>query len=196
MKKAVFAMIRWMKSFVAFQLICGSLIYAQEAVPTAVTEAAQNGAAVVPESVQPTAVAEAAAPAVSTLNSGDQAWMLACAAFVLLMTPGLAFFYGGLVGRKNILSILMQCFMSMSVVTVLWVVVGYSIAFSGTEIAGGFCGDPMTHFLLNGVATDASFEPVAGVKLGLSQQMFMVFQMMFAIITPALIVGAFAERMK
>jgi Amt family ammonium transporter len=199
MKKAVFAMIRWMKSFLAFQLICGSLLYAQdqEAVPQTVTEAVQNAASVIPEFVSsPTPLAEAAAPAVSTLNSGDQAWMLACAAFVLLMTPGLAFFYGGLVGRKNILSILMQCFMSMSVVTVLWVVVGYSIAFSGTEIAGGFCGDPMTHFLLKDVKTDASFEPVAGVKLGLSQQMFMVFQMMFAIITPALIVGAFAERMK
>lgn len=193
MEKAVFAMIRWMKSFVVFQLICGSLLYAQEAVP----ETPQDVAAVVPQSVESTAaVVEAAAPAVSTLNSGDQAWMLACAAFVLLMTPGLAFFYGGLVGRKNILSILMQCFMSMSVVTVLWVLVGYSIAFSGNEIAGGFCGNPMTHFLLNGVATDASFEPVTGVKLGLSQQMFMVFQMMFAIITPALIVGAFAERMK
>jgi Amt family ammonium transporter len=197
MEKAVFAMIRWMKSFLAFQLICGSLVYAQEAVPAAVTEAAQDAAAVVTESVvSPIAVAEAPAPAVSTLNSGDQAWMLACAAFVLLMTPGLAFFYGGLVGRKNILSILMQCFMSMAVVTVLWVLVGYSIAFSGTEIGGGFCGDPMTHFLLKDVKTDASFEPVAGVKLGLSQQTFMVFQMMFAIITPALIVGAFAERMK
>jgi Amt family ammonium transporter len=191
MKKAVFAMIRWMKSFVAFQLICGSLVYAQEAVPAAVTEAVQDAAALVPESVvSTTAVAEAAAPAVSTLNSGDQAWMLACSAFVLLMTPGLAFFYGGLVGRKNILSILMQCFMSMAVVTVLWVLVGYSIAFSGTEIGGGFFGDPMTHFLLKDVKTDASFEPVAGVKLGLSQQTFMVFQMMFAIITPALIVGA------
>jgi len=139
--------------------------------------------------------APAAAPA-STLNTGDQAWLLASSAMVLLMTPGLAFFYGGLVGRKNVLSILMQCFMCMGVVTVLWVLVGYSIAFSGTEVGGGFCGNPMTHFLLNGVATDASFEPVTGVKLGISQQTFMVFQMMFAIITPGLIIGAFAERMK
>jgi len=84
----------------------------------------------------------------------------------------------------------------MGVVTVLWVLVGYSIAFSGEEVGGGFCGNPMTHFLLNGVATDASFEPVTGVKLGISQQTFMVFHMMFAIITPGLIIGAFAERMK
>jgi len=174
-------MIRWLKTVACFCLLSGGLMFAQDAAaPSApVVEAPP-----------------AAAPAVSTLNSGDQAWMLACAAMVLLMTPGLAFFYGGLVGRKNILSILMQCFMSMAVVTVLWVLVGYSIAFSGTEVGGGFCGSPTTHFLLNGVATDQSFEPVTGVKLGLSQQMFMVFQMMFAIITPALIVGAFAERMK
>ena len=146
-----------------------------------------------------TAVTDAAAPVAappSTLNSGDQAWMLASSAFVLLMTPGLAFFYGGLVGRKNVLSILMQCFMCMGIVTVLWVVVGYSIAFSPDDFAGGFCGQPMTHFMLNGVATDASFEPVKGFRLGLSQQTFMVFQMMFAIITPALMIGAFAERMK
>ena len=144
-----------------------------------------------------TAVTDAAAPVAappSTLNSGDQAWMLASSAFVLLMTPGLAFFYGGLVGRKNVLSILMQCFMCMGIVTVLWVVVGYSIAFSPDDFAGGFCGQPMTHFMLNGVATDASFEPVKGFRLGLSQQTFMVFQMMFAIITPALMIGAFAER--
>ncbi len=189
-------MIRWLKSFVAFQLLCSGLLFAQDAA----TEAVATPQAPVAESPGPlTPVAETApAPtaATSTLNSGDQAWMLASAALVLFMTPGLAFFYGGLVGRKNVLSILMQCFMCMAVVTVLWVLVGYSIAFSGSEIGGGFCGNPMTHFLLNGVATDASFEPVTGVKLGLSQQTFMVFQMMFAIITPALMVGAFAERMK
>jgi len=190
-------MIRWLKSFVAFQLLCSGLLFAQDAATEAVaTPQAPVTESPVPLTPNSASTAPAPTPAISTLNSGDQAWMLASAALVLFMTPGLAFFYGGLVGRKNVLSILMQCFMCMSVVTVLWVLVGYSIAFSGTEIGGGFCGNPMTHFLLNGVATDASFEPVTGVKLGLSQQTFMVFQMMFAIITPALVVGAFAERMK
>lgn len=134
-------------------------------------------------------------PAVSTLNSGDQAWVLASSAFVLLMTPGLAFFYGGLVGRKNVLSILMQCFMCMGVVTVLWVTVGYSM-FYGDDVLYGFCGNPMQHFLLQGITTTQAFQPVPNVPLGISQQTFMVFQMMFAIITPGLIIGAFAERMK
>lgn len=129
------------------------------------------------------------------LDTGDQAWLLTSCALVLLMTPGLAFFYGGLVGRKNVLSILVQCFMSMCLITLLWITVGYSLAFSGDELGGGFCGNPMTHFMAAGVEADKSL--VAGeTKLGISQQLFMVFQMMFAIITPALIVGAFAERMK
>jgi ammonium transporter, Amt family len=166
--------------------------FGQDAAATADPPAAEGSAPVAAVAAE----AEAAAAPASTLNTGDQAWLLASSALVLFMTPGLAFFYGGLVGRKNVLSILMQCFMCMGVVTVLWVLVGYSIAFSGEEVAGGFCGNPMTHFLLNGIATDASFEPVTGVKLGISQQTFMVFQMMFAIITPGLIIGAFAERMK
>ncbi len=163
--------------------------------------------ATVPEAGAAPAITVAAAPP-STLVPADQAWLLTSAALVLFMTPGLAFFYGGLVGRKNVLSILMQCFMCMSLVSLIWVTVGYSLAFSGanpsTEIAGapadevfgGFAGNPMKHFMLNGVAFDQSFEPVKDVKLGISQQLFMVFQMMFAIITPALIIGAFAERMK
>lgn len=182
-------MLKWL---LGMMLCCGigmGVSFGQEATPTADPPAADASAPVV-------AIAEAAAAPASTLNTGDQAWLLASSALVLFMTPGLAFFYGGLVGRKNVLSILMQCFMCMGVVTVLWVLVGYSIAFSGEEVGGGFCGNPMTHFLLNGIATDASFEPVTGVKLGISQQTFMVFQMMFAIITPGLIIGAFAERMK
>ena len=175
-------------SFFLLAIMCTGLI-AQEAV---VPDAPASGTAAVP-------AGEAAAltpPAISTLDKGDQAWLLASSALVLLMTPGLAFFYGGLVGRKNILSVLMQCFMCMGLVTILWITVGYSIAFSGTEIFGGFAGNPMTHFMLNGISFKDSFEPVPGVKLGISQQTFMIFQMMFAIITPALIIGAFAERMK
>ncbi len=163
--------------------------------------------AVSPDAVAASSIGAAAAPP-STLVAADQAWLLTSAALVLFMTPGLAFFYGGLVGRKNVLSILMQCFMCMSLVSLLWVTVGYSLAFSGAnpstqmegapadEVLGGFAGNPMKHFMLNGVAFDQSFEPVKDVKLGISQQLFMVFQMMFAIITPALIIGAFAERMK
>ncbi|MFN6301881.1 MAG: ammonia channel protein, partial [Planctomycetota bacterium] len=109
-------MIRWFKGVVCLFLISGGILVAQEAVP----ETPALGQAPVADSpgvVDPPAAVTAppAAPA-STLNTGDQAWMLACSAFVLLMTPGLAFFYGGLVGRKNILSILMQCFMCMAVV--------------------------------------------------------------------------------
>ncbi|HUP77198.1 MAG TPA: hypothetical protein VM260_01465, partial [Pirellula sp.] len=152
--------------------------------------------AATPEAVSPGVVMAEVTPPISTLDKGDQAWLLASSALVLLMTPGLAFFYGGLVGRKNVLSVLMQCFMCMALVTILWVTVGYSLAFSGTEIFGGFAGNPMTHFMLTGISFTDSFEPVAGVKLGISQQTFMIFQMMFAIITPALIIGAFAERMK
>jgi len=152
-------------------------------------------------------VAAVAVP-VPPLNNADQAWLLTSAALVLFMTPGLAFFYGGLVGRKNVLSILMQCFMCMALVSLIWVTVGYSMAFSGAnpstaidgtpadEVFGGFAGNPMKHLMLNGVAFDKNFEPVKDVYLGISQQTFMVFQMMFAIITPALIIGAFAERMK
>jgi ammonium transporter, Amt family len=140
--------------------------------------------------------AAAAPPAPPPLNLGDQAWMLTSCALVLLMTPGLAFFYGGLVGRKNVLSILMQCFMCMCLVTILWVVCGFSMAFSGAEIGGGFMGNPMTHLFLNGITPGDAFSPVPEYYLGISGQTFMVFQMMFAIITPGLIIGAFAERMK
>jgi ammonium transporter, Amt family len=171
--------------FFVFGLLVCNPIMGQEAGPTEATAAAPAA----PDAPAPTAAPEA-------LNTGDQAWLLASSALVLLMTPGLAFFYGGLVGRKNVLSVLMQCFMCMCLITILWVVCGYSIAFSGTEVGGGFSGDPRTHFMLNGVADDKSFVPAGEVKLGISQQTFMVFQMMFAIITPGLIIGAFAERMK
>jgi ammonium transporter, Amt family len=133
-----------------------------------------------------------AAPAV--LDKGDEAWMLASSALVLLMTPGLAFFYGGLVRRKNVLSVLMQCFLCMGIVSILWVVCGFSIAF-GPDTAGGFMGDPREFFMLNKVMPDQAWVPTEN-PITISQQTFMIFQCMFAIITPGLIVGAFAERMK
>lgn len=121
----------------------------------------------------------------AAVDSGDNAWMLVCSALVLLMTgPGLALFYGGLVRKKNVLSTMMQSFAMMAVMTVLWALYGYSLAFApGNAFVGGF-----DYVMLNGVGTEANGT--------ISHYTFMVFQLMFAIITPALISGAFAERMK
>ena len=124
------------------------------------------------------------------MNTGDTAWILACSALVLLMTPGLAFFYGGLVRRKNATATIMHSIMCMGLVGVVWVLWGYSLAF-GNDVAGlGFVGD-LQWFGLAGVSAS---EPQEGSTI--PHQVFMVFQGMFAIITPALITGAFAERIK
>ena len=122
-------------------------------------------------------------------SSADNAWMLASSALVLLMTgPGLALFYGGLVRKKNVLGTMMQSFAMMALVTILWAVVGYSLAFgSGNSFIGGF-----HHIFLRGV----TLQPEPDYAATVPQQTFMVYQLMFAIITPALISGAFAERMK
>lgn len=160
------------------------------------TEAAATETPAATAAPAPAAEAAPAPPAPGTTN-GDQAWMLTCCALVLLMTPGLAFFYGGLVGRKNILSVLMQCFLCMGVVTILWVVVGFSLAFSADDASfAGFVGNPMTHFMLKDISFTDVWQPVPTYNTAISEQTFMTFQMMFAIITPGLIVGAFAERMK
>ncbi|MFZ0340616.1 MAG: ammonium transporter [Terracidiphilus sp.] len=121
--------------------------------------------------------------------SGDNAWMLTSAALVLLMTgPGLALFYGGLVRRKNILSIMMQSFAMMGLVSILWALVGYSLAFGhGNMFIGGF-----EHVFLRGVTLTPNTDYAATIP----EQTYMIYQLMFAIITPALITGAFAERMK
>ena len=122
------------------------------------------------------------------INAGDTAWVLVSAALVMLMTPGLAFFYGGMVRRKNVLGILMQCFACLAIVSVLWVVFGYSLAFGkGNAFIGG-----LDWLMLKGVGQDVNAD-YAGTIPHLA---FMIFQAMFAIITPALIIGAFAERMK
>ncbi|MFV3331313.1 ammonium transporter [Pseudomonas sp. NY15437] len=138
---------------------------------------------------------EAAAP---VLNSGDTAWMLISSALVLLMTiPGLALFYGGMVRAKNVLSIMMQCFAITALVSILWVVYGYSLAFDtvGMEkgvvnfasFVGGFDKAFLSGLTSTGLTSAAALFP---------ESVFVMFQMTFAIITPALIVGAFAERMK
>ncbi|MFA5314644.1 MAG: ammonium transporter [Candidatus Omnitrophota bacterium] len=122
------------------------------------------------------------------MNPGDTAWVLMSSALVMLMTPGLAFFYGGMVRRKNILSILMQCFIILCVMSLQWVLFGYSLAFSpGSSFIGG-----LQWAGLNGVGQ----EPFAEYAATIPHLAFMIFQAMFAIITPALIIGAFAERMK
>jgi Amt family ammonium transporter len=125
----------------------------------------------------------------SAQSAGDNAWMLTSSALVLMMTgPGLALFYGGLVRTKNVLGTMMQSFVLMAVITVLWALVGYSLAFGeGTS----FIGD-LRYALLNGVGANPNPDYAATIP----HQTFMVYQLMFAIITPALIAGAFAERMK
>jgi Amt family ammonium transporter len=122
------------------------------------------------------------------VNSGDTAWVLISAALVMLMTPGLAFFYGGLVRRKNILSVLMQCFIILAALSIQWVLIGYSLSFApGNKFIGS-----LEWFGLMGVGP----EPNADYAATIPHQAFIIFQAMFAVITPALIIGAFAERMK
>ncbi len=132
---------------------------------------------------------------VPTLNSGDTAWMLTATALVLFMTiPGLALFYAGMVRAKNVLSVLMQCFAITSLITILWMVIGYSLAFDTTGMQEGvtnlnsFIGG-LDKLFLSGVT-------VASLTAAIPESVFMTFQLTFAIITPALMVGAFAERMK
>src|ERR1700730_13437734 len=129
------------------------------------------------------------AAAKSAQSAGDNAWMLTSAALVLMMTgPGLALFYGGLVRRKNVLSTIMHSFVLMGVVTVLWAIIGYSFAFAeGNPFVGDF-----RYLFLNGVGA----APNADYGATVPHQTYMIYQLMFAIITPALISGAFAERMK
>jgi Amt family ammonium transporter len=129
------------------------------------------------------------AAAKSAQSAGDNAWMLVSAALVLMMTgPGLALFYGGLVRRKNVLSTMMHSFFMMALVTVIWALVGYSLVFAeGSPFIGG-----LKYLFLNGVGKEPNTDYAATIPQGT----FMVYQLMFAIITPGLISGAFAERIK
>jgi ammonium transporter, Amt family len=124
------------------------------------------------------------------INSGDVAWMLAASALVLLMTPGLAYFYGGMIDTKNIISTMLQSFIAMGVISVVWIVVGFSLAF-GTDI-GGLVGDPRSFFMFSNVLDGAPWSLAPTIPLVL----FAMFQLKFAIITPALITGTFAERIR
>ncbi|CAP56295.1 putative ammonia channel precursor (Ammonia transporter) [Gluconacetobacter diazotrophicus PA1 5] len=149
------------------------------------------------------APAMAADPAPPAINTGDTPWMLVSTRWVLMMTvPGLALFYGGMVRKKNVLATLMQSFAICCIVTIVWMVAGYSLAF-GT--GSPYIGD-LSRFMLNGIGAQISKGSDVGFTLGLGsanatvmtipESVFMMFQMTFAIITPALITGAFAERMK
>lgn len=124
------------------------------------------------------------------LNSGDIAWMLVATAFVLLMTPGLAYFYGGMVNHKNVISTMLQSFIAMGVISIVWVVVGFSLAFG--DSIGGWVGNPMTFFMFNGVLDGKPWSLAPTIPLAL----FAFFQLKFAVITPALVTGSLAERIK
>jgi len=122
------------------------------------------------------------------INSGDTAWMLMATALVLIMTPGLAYFYGGMVNNRNVISTMLQSFIAMGIISIIWVVVGYSLAF-GSSI-GGFIGNPMDHFLFKGVLDGKPWSLAATIPL----VVFAFFQLKFAVITPALVTGSLAER--
>lgn len=133
----------------------------------------------------PTYVDEAGA-----YNAADITWILVATALVFLMTPGLAFFYGGMVHRKNVISTMIKSVVAAGIMSVLWVVVGFSLAFG--ESIGGFIGNPMTYFFFNNVSSGAPWSLAPTIPLTL----FALFQLMFAIITPGLVVGAVAERIR
>ena len=128
-------------------------------------------------------------------NSADTAWILVATALVFLMTPGLAFFYGGMVNRKNVLSTMMKSIVAAGVVGVLWIVVGYSLCFGDSiqiKGIGGVIGNPFTHLFYKGVASGEPWSLAPSIP----KPLFSMFQLMFAIITPGLVVGAIAERMR
>lgn len=127
---------------------------------------------------------------VSAIDSGDTAWMLVASAFVLLMTPGLSFFYGGMVNKKNIISTMMQSFIALGVISVLWVIVGFSLAFG--DSIGGIIGNPFTYFNFKNVGLEPNKEFASSIPFLL----FALFQLKFAIITPALITGSLAGRVR
>ena len=170
------------------RLILGLVLICILNVPAGFAQTAQAGGAAASSDIQ-ARISRLEKQASDSRNAGDNAWMLTCSALVLMMTgPGLALFYGGLVRKKNVLATMMQSFILMAVVTILWAIFGYSLVFhEGNRFIGGF-----GYLFLHGVggAPDPDY---AGT---IPQQTFMVYQLMFAIITPALITGAFAERMK
>ena len=133
--------------------------------------------------------APASAEAVK-FDTGDTAWVIVATALVLIMTPGLGFFYGGMVGKKNVISTMLQSFMAMIIVTVLWVVIAFGLSFGPT--IGGVIGNPIPNLFFQGVGTTTAWSLAPTIPF----MLFALFQAKFAIITPALITGAFAERIR
>jgi len=163
---------------------------------TAVGSVSLSLAAFAEEAAQQAVATAAPAPVAAVLNTGDTAWMLTATALVLFMTiPGLSLFYAGMVRAKNVLSILMQCFAITSLMTILWMLYGYSLVFTSGDAINDWLGG-LTKVFLAGVTATSLQQPVATDPSAIPELVFMTFQMTFAIITPALIVGAFAERMK
>lgn len=169
-------------------LLGGTAVWAEEAVttPTSEVAAASTSPATATTAEAPVAETPAAPAPTPTLDTGDTSWILVSTALVLLMTiPGLALFYGGMVRKKNVLSTMMFSLSAAILVSLLWVIAGYSIAFSGT---GAFFGD-LSKAMLNGVAFDALIGTIP-------ESLFVIFQMTFAIITVAILSGSIADRMK
>ena len=137
-----------------------------------------------------TSINNAPGNTITNIDNADTGWMLTATALVMLMTPGLAFFYGGMVSKKNVISTMLQSFICMAVITVLWVVVGFSLAFGDSQ--GGIIGNPFTFFMMKGVLNGKPWSLAPTIPL----MLFAFYQLKFAIITPALITGAFAERIK
>ena len=176
----------WKCCFLMTMVLATMPVLAQQTAPSAATSspAATSGTTAASDKLSQLDQRVTAAQ-----SAGDNAWMLVSAALVLMMTgPGLALFYGGLVRRKNTLAIMMQSFLLMALISVLWALVGYSLCFGGNgQVIGGF-----EHAFLRGVGADPNPDYAGTIP----QATFMIYQLMFAIITPALITGATAERMK
>ena len=132
----------------------------------------------------------------SKINAADVAWLITATIFVLMMTPGLSFFYGGMVGTKNVISTMLQSFIAMGIISVLWVVFGFGLVF-GDDI-GGIIGNPLTFLMFDNVGADIYTTPTGKILGGgtIPLALFALFQMKFAIITPSLITGSFAERVR
>ena len=136
-------------------------------------------------------ITDSPAPTVAVkFDTGDTAWMIVATALVLIMTPGLGFFYGGMVGKKNVISTMLQSFMAMIIVTVLWVVIAFGLSFGPT--IGGIIGNPLPNLFFQNVGTNTAWSLAPTIPF----MLFALFQAKFAIITPALITGAFAERIR
>ncbi len=177
-------------AFPFFPLFAACLLLVATVIPMKAAEKIAAGPGFEERLARVEKIAASHPPSADPINRGDNAWVLTSSALVLMMTaPGLILFYGGLVRSKNVLSTMMHSLILMALVSMLWMVFGYSLAFAP---GNAFIGDPRTYFMLNGVGAAPNPDYSATVPQG----SFMLFQMMFAIITPALISGALAERIK